>query len=245
MPASQIFLIIVSGLGVIHGTFLAIFLWLYKKGNLTANKFLSLLLLVLSFRIGKSVFLEFLDDLDVRLIFIGLGTMMIIGPLFYLYCKSCIDKTFRFSKMQALHFIPAAFGVGFGLWLEESFLYSLPKFLVGLLFLSYYGHYITYLLVSNSYISKKRKEGLNDTTFNLLRLLFYGLLVIWIAYVLNLFDDLIPYVVGPVLYSVVAYVISFIVIQKGYIQQLDHTKYKQLLSQMSKLKTCSIKSGRS
>jgi AraC-like DNA-binding protein len=47
-----------------------------------------------------------------------------------------------------------------------------------------------------------------------------------VAYVLNLFDDVIPYVIGPVLYSVVAYVISFILISRGYIDRIDSSKYK-------------------
>lgn len=41
-----------------------------------------------------------------------------------------------------------------------------------------------------------------------------------------MFDELVPYVVGPVLYSIVAYVISFVVISKGYLQDTDHEKYK-------------------
>ncbi len=57
MSATDILLIIVSGLGVIHGLYLAIFLWLYPKGNSLSNKLLTALLLVLSFRVGKSVFL--------------------------------------------------------------------------------------------------------------------------------------------------------------------------------------------
>jgi len=71
MGAYDIILVIVSGLGVIHGLFLAIFLWAYPKGNLLANKLLSALLITLSFRVGKSVFLEFTQDLDVKIVFVG------------------------------------------------------------------------------------------------------------------------------------------------------------------------------
>jgi len=79
MGAKDIILIVVSGLGVVHGLFLAVFLWVYSKGNHLANKLLSCLLVVLSFRVGKSVFLEF-SDIDVKLIFIGLSAIMAIGP---------------------------------------------------------------------------------------------------------------------------------------------------------------------
>ena len=226
MSAGEIFLIVVSGLGVIHGLFLAVILWLYDKGNTTSNKILSLLLIVLSFRIGKSVFLEFAEHLDVRLVFIGLASMMIIGPLFYLYVTSSTNKNFRLHNKHLLHFIPAMLGIIFGFWIQETHMETLPKLLFAFLFLSYYGHFLFYLILSSRYLSKQHKAGIHTNTYRYLRLLIAGLAIIWFAYVLNLFDDLVPYVVGPVLYSIVAYVLSFIVVQKDYIKQLDHSKYK-------------------
>ncbi|MEP1096429.1 MAG: helix-turn-helix domain-containing protein [Cyclobacteriaceae bacterium] len=224
MSASQIFLIVVSGLGVIHGLFLAIFLWAYRKGNPLSNKLLSILLIVLSFRVGKSVFLEFAEDLDAKFIFIGLGTMMAIGPLFYLYAVSCIQKSFKWSQKQLLHFVPAIVAIAFGFWVND--METMPPLLLLILFISYYGHYIGYLIKTYTYFTSQRRKELSDNTFKLLRLLFFGLLIVWVAYVLNLFDEIVPYVAGPVLYSVVAYLISFILIQKGYIQNLGSDKYR-------------------
>lgn len=226
MLASDIFLVIVSGLGVIHGLFLAAFLWSYKKGRILSNRILSILLLVLSFRVGKSVFLEFAEHLDVKLIFIGLGTLMAIGPLYYLFAQSCSDRAFHFRQKHLVHFIPAVLGICFGLWIEEGHLSTLPLLLFVAVFAAYYGHYLVYLIVSRSYILKQSRAGLNKDIYHLLMLMFYGLLVIWVAYVLNLLDDIVPYVIGPVLYSLVAYVISFIVIRQGYIQKVDQQKYK-------------------
>ncbi len=226
MSASQIFLVVVSALGVVHGLFLAVFLLIYKKGNRTSNQILSILLLVLSFRVGKSVFLEFTVDLDVKMVFIGLGTLMAIGPLYFLFSRSATNKTFELKSKYLLHFIPSLAGILFGFWLNDHRVEALPKLVFLFLFLGYYIHYLVYLLVTFSYVLKQRKIGLNDNTYHFLRLLFFGLLLIWIAYVLNLFDDLIPYVVGPILYSIVAYVISFVVFHRGYIAKLDYSKYK-------------------
>ncbi|WP_109830047.1 helix-turn-helix domain-containing protein [Reichenbachiella versicolor] len=226
MSASQVFLIVVSGLGVIHGLFLAIYLWSVLKGNVLANRLLGSLLVVLSFRVGKSVFLEFLENLDAKLIFIGLGTMMAIGPLFYLYTRAISDKSFQWSKNQLWHFIPCLLAILFGFWINDEDMETLPIALFLVLFLTYYIHYLIYLIITKRYISKQWKNGLSDKTYKLLTLLFYGLLIIWIAYVLNLFDESIPYVIGPVLYSIVAYVISFIVISKGYLQDVQQDKYK-------------------
>lgn len=225
MSAYDIILVVISGLGVIHGVFLAVFLWSYTKGNPLSNKLLSALLIVLSFRVGKSVFLEFTDNIDIKIIFVGLSAIMAIGPLYYLFALSCTRKSFQLTKKHFLHFVPAIIGFIIGLQFEEHHTETLPLALFATLFISYYLHFLIYLLLSYRYVLQQ-KDGLSIDNFILLRLFFYGLLIIWIAYVLNLFDDVIPYVVGPILYSIVAYVISFIVISKGYIQKIDHVKYR-------------------
>lgn len=226
MSAYDIILVVVSGLGVIHGLFLALFLWVYQKGNFLSNKLLSALLIVLSFRVGKSVFLEFTDRMDIKIIFVGLSTIMAIGPLYYLFALSCTRKSFQFTPLHFLHFIPTIIGLVIGLFLEEHHTETLPLALFVALFVSYYLHLLVYLLFTYRYVLQLKEAGLSADTFALLRLFFYGLLVIWVAYVLNLFDDVIPYVIGPVLYSVVAYVVSFIVISRGYIDRIDSSKYK-------------------
>ena len=226
MTAGQILLIVISGLGVLHGMFLALFLLTNTKGNLLANRLLSILLIILSFRVGKSVFLEFLDKLDAKFIFIGLGTMMIIGPIFHFYTKAIADKSFRWSNKLLIHFIPALLAILFGFWIEERHLETLPRILFAFLFLSYYSHYLAYLIKTKLYISRQRKAGLEDSIHKLTNLIFYGLLVIWVAYFLNLIEDIVPYVVGPILYSIVAYTVSFIIISKGYIRDINQEKYK-------------------
>ncbi|MEQ8243523.1 helix-turn-helix domain-containing protein [Fulvivirga sp.] len=226
MSVDDIVLVIISGLGVVHGLFLAIFLWTYRKGNRLSNILLGLLLLVLSFRVGKSVFLEFTPDLDVKFIFAGLGTIMAIGPLFYLFAKSCINKSFVVSRKYLLQFIPSILGVCFGLWLEDHHMESIPLVFFAALFFSYYLHFIIYIFITYKLVKEHKAKGLNIEVYELLMLFVYGLSAIWVVYVLNLFDETVPYIVGPVLYSVVAYVISFIVISKDYISKIDQTKYK-------------------
>lgn len=226
MPASEIILIILSGLGVIHGLFLAIFLWTYTKGYAVANKLLALLLIILSFRIGKSVFLEFTENLDVKFIFTGLGFIFALGPLYYLFVVACSNKGFELQRRHLLHFIPLPIAMIFGLWIEESHLTSLPIAFFVAAFAAYYLHFLLYLVLGYKYALLKRKEGLEADVFHFLRLLFFGLLAIWIVYVLNLFDEEVPYIIGPVLYSLVVYTISFIVIRKRYVEKINHSKYQ-------------------
>ena len=225
MLVSDIILILISGLGVIHGLFLSIFLWNYRKGNILSNKLLSLLLGVLSFRIGKSVILEFADNIDVKLIFIGLGTIMAIGPLFYLFTLSATKKSFQIKKIHLVQFLPMVLGICFGFWINESDTKTIPIWIFACIFLSYYAHFMVYLLICFRYTRKLKKE-ISQDIYKLLMLFFYSLLIIWVVYFLNLVDEIVPYIVGPLLYSIVAYAVSFIVISKGYLEKIDFTKYK-------------------
>ena len=226
MSSTSIFLILISGLGVLHGIFLASFLWLYKKGNPTSNKLLSLLLLLLSLRVGKSVFLQFAEELEVQFIFTGLAILMAIGPLFYLYTRSLVEAGFQLRTKYLAHFIPALLGVFFGLWITKELTNTIPIVVFVVIFVFYYGHYLLYLLFSYKRLAGDRNPEVDAGSYSLVRLLFYALLAIWFVYVLNLFDDVVPYVVGPILYTGLAYGISFVVIKKGYLKAGAQPKYK-------------------
>lgn len=227
MSTSQVLLILLSGLGVIHGLLLAIFLWFHPKGLGISNKILSVLLLVLSFRIGKSVFLEFVDGVHLQLIFAGLATLLLIGPLFYFYTRSVLEKSIRFTPALLLHFIPFLIGIAFSLWINKENVNTTPVSVFVILFCLYYGHYLVYLFYSYQQIQKYKSltEGV-DAAAQWLRLLAYALAALWVVYVLNLLEDNIPYILGPILYSLIAYGISLIAIRKGYINALDAVKYK-------------------
>jgi AraC-like DNA-binding protein len=224
LSITGIALVIVSGLGVIHGLLLAAFLFLHQRGSSLSNHLLGFLLIVLSFRVGKSVLLEFAEGLSVKLIFIGLGSMLLIGPLFYLFSKSLSIRTFSLQKKHLLHFLPAIVGVGFGVWIEESHLRSYPIWVFIVAYATYYLHYLGYLIIG--YRSAIKADASQPSNARLIKLIFFGLLAIWIVYILNLFDEDIPYIIGPVLYSVVAYSISFVIIKNGYIDKVNHEKYK-------------------
>lgn len=224
MSGSEILLILLSGLGVLHGLLLGLFLWFYTSGQRISNRILSFLLLVLSFRVGKSVILEFSDTIQLPLIFAGLATLMAIGPLFYFYTKSVLERAFRLSYQKLLHFVPALAGILFGLQVDQAFIDNKPVAVFALLFCVYYGHYLFYIFYS--YILIRRGKAINHPATPWLSLLFYGLAAIWVVYVLNLIEEQVPYVLGPILYSLVAYTITFIALRKGYLAQIGSSKYQ-------------------
>jgi len=223
MSAYNIFLILISGLGVLHGLSIAVFLQIQEKYKTSSNKFLSLLLLVLSFRVGKSVFLEFAESLELWFIFIGLATIMTIGPLFYFYAKSLLDPKLKFKITYYLHFIPALLGIAFSIWINSRSIFSVPKVVLLVAFLSYYIHFLLYLIVCFRFIRKNRNKGLDANSYSLLILLLYSLSAVWLVYVLNLFDEFIPYILGPILYTVLAYTMTLIVVKRGYLKTVKYT----------------------
>ena len=227
MSVTQILLILLSGLGVLHGLLVAIFLWFYSEGLRLSNRILSVLLLVLSFRIGKSVILEFVDGIYLNLIFLGLATLLLIGPLFYFYTRSVVEKSLPFSKTLLLHLIPFVVAAGFSFWINKENEKAIPTAVFVGFFCLYYGHYLLYLFLAYRRIQKaKQQSEENDPAIQWLRLLFFGLAALWMVYVLNLLEESVPYILGPILYSVIAYGLSFIAIRKRYLSRLYALKYK-------------------
>jgi AraC-like DNA-binding protein len=226
MFANQLFLILVSGIGVLHGILLAVFLWVYPRGNTNANKLLSVLLLIMSFRIGKSVFLHFADTIFIQVIFTGLSTLMLIGPLLLMYVQSVIFKSFL-PKNLVIHIIPFCIAFAFGLYINVDVARNAPQWIFVLIFSLYYGHYLVYLSYSYMLIRKyDRQFGLSIDSLKWLNLLVFALAGIWVVYVLNLLEEAVPYVLGPVFYSLIAYGVSYLAIKNGYIVKLDQQKYK-------------------
>ena len=225
LPHYQIVLILSSGFGVLLGLLLSIFLWSYRKGNSTANKILSLLILTLSFRVGKSVFMELGNGIDLRLIFIGLSTLLIIGPLFLLYTELLTNANYKLTKQHLIHFILFIPALGFGFWISKNRVEQLPTSIFVVLFIIYYSHYLAYLLVALKKIIKV-KEGEKKETVKWLKILSATLAIIWLIYVLNLFEDIVPYIFGPIAYSLLIFAVAFIAFKNGYIEKVGAVKYK-------------------
>ncbi len=225
MPFQQIILILSSGFGVLLGVFLTVLLLSYPKGNSVANKVLCILILTLSFRVGKSVFMELGDGIDLRLIFIGLGTQLTLGPLFYLYTQLLIKPSYKIRIAYLYHFLPFLPALIFGFWITPAIVKQLPTSFFISLFVLYYGHYIVYLMLSLREISKAKHTQKTEVT-NWLKMLLVALVIIWLIYVLNLFEDLVPYIIGPIAYSTVIFTVTIIALKNDLLAKIGTIKYK-------------------
>jgi AraC-like DNA-binding protein len=226
MPVTNIFLILISGLGVLHGFLISLYFLVSDRGLAVSNRLLSFLFFVLSFRIGKSIILEFADHIRLELIFTGLASLLLIGPLFYFYVRSLLDKSFKIERKSVLHFIPFLPAFLFAITINPTFIRQTPTWLFITMFCIYYGHYLSYLCSAYIYLNRAKKSGGRTVIINWLYLLLYALAAIWIVYVLNLVEDEVPYLIGPILYSIIVYAGTFMAIKNGYTNQITPPKYK-------------------
>lgn len=215
---SDILLIIISSAGLLHGALFALYLMVIKKRKSLTNLLLGLILLCMAFRIGKSVMLNFGGDLEPVFIFIGLTFLTLIGPFYRWYVLGMTRPDFELTKKHYLELLPFAIIFISSLfvtreWFENNKA-AIILFASGLIFI--YLHLLFYIISSwrgfrrvQNQLPEEKQTKNQKTIFSWLNYLTIGLLLIWMTYVLNILDDAVPYIVGPIVYSVVIYYLSF------------------------------------
>ncbi|WP_127019895.1 helix-turn-helix domain-containing protein [Flagellimonas beolgyonensis] len=183
------------------------------------NFILGLILVFMAFRIGKSVMLYFGDGLEPLFIFAGLAFLLLIGPLLRWYVLGMTRPEPAFHKKFLLELVP--FGLIFlsslfisKEWFETRDTTVIIVFASILLFI--YMHLAFYIFLSWWIVKSKQKEYQKEdltksqkALFDWLHMMLLGFGVIWISYVLNILEGAVPYVIGPIVYSVVIYFLSF------------------------------------
>lgn len=218
MDFFEILLIIVSSAGLLHGILFATYLGIFKKKKTATNLLLGLILIFMAFRIGKSVMLNFGDDLEPIFIFIGVAFLLLIGPLLRWYVLGMTRPNFKLPRFYFYELVPFVMVFIASLfvtkeWFENSRVVIII-FASGLIFI--YLHLAFYIMLSWRIIRKVRLEypkasqtKSQKAILDWLAFLIVGFVVIWITYVLNILDDAVPYVVGPIVYSLTIYFLSF------------------------------------
>ncbi|MBU1436740.1 MAG: helix-turn-helix domain-containing protein [Gammaproteobacteria bacterium] len=103
MAISDQLILLLSGLGSIHGLLLAAFLF-FRQPGAWSNRFLAGVILMLSIRVLKSVLFHFNPTIGKQILQLGLSACFLIGPLLFCYCLHFIGK-FHQSPLHRLHLI--------------------------------------------------------------------------------------------------------------------------------------------
>lgn len=196
-----------SALGAFNGFLLSLYFAINAKKKNFTNYFLSLLLLVLSIRIIKSVFFYFTPHISNIFIQIGLSACIMIGPLLYLYLNSYSEKKANW-KIHVIPYLVLMIALGiFYPYVEHQAIWS--RWIVCGIYLQWF----MYIILSFKYmlpiIQKfKKKENLKNLDVWFLSI-YLGVLFIWLAYTIAAYTS---YIVGALSFTFVLYLIVLLLI---------------------------------
>lgn len=194
-----------SALGAFNGFLLSLYFAIVAQRKKFSNYFLVLLLLVLSIRIIKSVFLFFNPNLFSVFVQIGLSACVLIGPALYQYTVSQTKPSK--AKEWWIHIIPSLsiviiLGIVYP-YLDNRELWT--KFLVK----GIYFQWLVYILLTSfqlKHILKKvvsKNIKLNEIEVWLLSI-FTGVSIIWLSYNIGSYTS---YIVGALSFSFIFYLL--------------------------------------
>jgi len=205
-----------SALGVLNGLVLTIyFLFLAKPWHIS-NGFFAALLLVLTIRIGKSIFYHFNGELSEAYIQIGISACFFIGPLLYLYCHSILRPDGPVRKYWKPHLVVLAIAIGFvGFYFPYRANFKLWQ---DILMNSIYLQWTVYMLLSamvlrpilvKKFSSKEKLPSVYSWLINV----YVGVFLILISYLTGYYTS---YIAGALTFSVITYfVLLFFILNKN------------------------------
>lgn len=216
MSIENILIIAVCGAGLIHGLIVSGYLTFVKTKKSSSDVFLAILLVLMAFRIGKSIVFQFNTELELVFIFLGLSTLLLIGPMLHWYVRSLITPNFNLRKKSYLQLLFFLLLIGITPFVSEQWFVDNGKYWAFVLLIGIYLHLAFYIFLS--YKDVRALETVLKTTpqtksqltiLKWLKFVILGISMIWISYVMNLFENKIPYVLGPIVYSLCIYFLTF------------------------------------
>lgn len=210
MSTTTLIVILLSSIGFLFSAFFSAYLLFLKKHRNHLQLLLGGLLLVLSLRIGKSVFYNF-TELPVVVKNIGLAANLAIGPFLLLYGKVLIQQH-ELQRKDIIHFLPAMIYVVFSAvipnqpggeyWWRISYTFVIAQ-------------QLCYLGVS-ALLIKHWKTAWNHVQHKGFVLLWSAISVIWLTY-LMIFLKLLPvYLFGALAYSVLVILMAYFIVKEEY-----------------------------
>lgn len=212
METDKQLLFFFSLLGAFNGVLLAIYFIFFSKTKKIYNVFLGLLLLVISIRIGKSVFFYFNNNLSSLYIHIGIMACALIGPLLYLFVRSGLINNRAVKRYDAFHILPLVIVIIIAIEFPYWDYRNLWRNLISLI----YWQWFVYIIVTAfnlipvfKSVNSKSKTEHNINAIWLLSV-FIGVTIIWLAYKTSRYTS---YIVGAVSFSFVFYISILLIIK--------------------------------
>lgn len=204
-----------SALGAFNGLVLSCYFFFFTKKKQLSNYFLGILLLVLSIRIGKSVFLFFKPDLPRIYLQIGLSACFFIGPALFYFVKSSIEQTNVIPNKWKWNFVillAVILPVGIAFPYE-----TYPKYwnlyFVKIIYLQWFVYILATGFLLRTMLYKLFSKSKTATESNIsgfekwLLSIYIGNILIFTSYVFSLMTSYWPiYISGSIVFTFIQYV---------------------------------------
>lgn len=205
MEFSRELLFFFSALGAFNGLILGLYFILFAKPNHISNYFLGVLLLTLSTRIGKSVFLYFNPDLAGIFLQIGVSAVAFVGPSLYFYLRSIANPE-RQKESWVYHYTILLLGL---VVIGTIYPWQTRPDIWYYIFNAIYLEWFIYLVVAGFLIREpvralfQKNHRLTSTEIWVLSI-YLGNVLVWIAY--NIVDYT-SYIVGALSFTFIFYLL--------------------------------------
>lgn len=184
------------GIAVAQSVFLGFYLLFKDRHPGVPNFFLSILLLGLALRIGKSLVYYLARPMAIYGVAMGAAGMWAIGPALWLYVKSGKEK--GISRLDYLHFLPSLIFAGLGWAMDMPMLVT-----------AYHGgtYALAVYLLFSWWLSRSDQWQGHPQRFSV----FFGaVLIVWGTFVFQSQSGSIQlYALGGLVASIVLYIINF------------------------------------
>ena len=208
-------LLVICSLAVGHSIFWAAVL--FSLNSKLSNRLLAVLLIMLAFRVGKSVTGFVFPGHMFLFSTMGLVSMAEIGPCLLLFTQSFFDSSFKLKLKHFLHFVPGVLSLILVLASEWRGYYLFTA------------HVLIYLLITAFYLFRNNTEfKADDIKWKWIIYLISGIALLWITFVLQLiFYHPLVYRLIVITAAVVFYALSWWAIQRSKIFLPESHKKKE------------------
>ena len=205
MDIEQQLIYIFSALGAFNGLLLSAYFLFFKGQKRLSDYFLGGLILMLSIRTIKSVFLHFNPHLFQLFIQIGLSACILIGPFLYLYVVSMTKEQHRLRKTWGLYILPF---IALIVFLSIRYPYYENHNIWGPFIDLFYKLWLFCILAAGIHMTLlfkkvwKNRKSITTEEFWLLNI-FFGVVFVYLGYD---FSEYTSYIVGALSFSFVFYI---------------------------------------
>ena len=213
MSIEQQLIFLFSALGAINGFLVSGYFLFKQQDKRLSDYFLGGLLLMLSVRIIKSVFLFFNKGLFEWFIHMGLTACFLIGPFLFLYVRSTTQAAETLRRRWWWHVLPYVVAINV---FRYFYVYGQDREMWRWFVKTIYHQWLLYILLS-AYVLRgtwkqlwQRDKPLSDEAFWQLSI-FVGTTVIWAAYY---FSSYTSYIVGALSFTFLGYVSALLWLYK-------------------------------